>query len=128
MKKIWSALVCACLALTGCGAKEVPIEKVEMNQLVPDELPSHEEMAQNALDLAAAAQDSLAQMKKAAAEKGEKAQALAEEVCGKVEARVGELAGLDYLPMTEEEIGSYMQEIGGIITTLREARDAIEEL
>lgn len=132
MKKICTMLMCACLMLTGCAANAgyTGKDEAELNRLIPDEAPTHEDMVRGALDLCAAAQDSYARMTEAASRDGadEKGVQEAEKVRETYGKRLTELAKLDYDAMRNEEIIQYMEEVSNIITAIREVRDIFNGL
>lgn len=141
MRKLWSVLLCACLALTGCGrdAVEAKEEKApvdgsmagrdyEHRPIGPVREPTHENYVRDVGNLLASARDSLARMEEEAAAKGAAAEPIAREAREKCEKRLSELAATDLNAQPDESLMSYMLEISNIITTLREARDAIDAL
>ena len=129
---ITAALLCVCLVLTGCawGGKNTVTIEVENNRLVPDEEPTHEEVVAHMENLCAAAMDSLARMKEAAAADGADKRGVqaAGRAARKYEPRLAELAAMDYGSMSDEEIVAYMEEISQIIADFREARDILSGL
>lgn len=139
MRRLWSVLLCVCLALTGCagagrqGGGEAQPERTngssyELLPIAPVREETHERYVQDARDLLASSQDSLARMNEAASEKGARAEQLARAAREKCEQRLEELAASDLSAMSDDALKGLLLEISGIITTLREARDAIADL
>lgn len=135
MKRIWSAALCACMLLTGCSGTQasnepVPVEETEikLRPMGPVTDPTHADLVQNARDLCAAVQDSRDRMLEEAQAKGDAEVQIAQKACEEHDARLQELAGLDYDALSDEEIYPYIEEISDLITAFREARDAIAGL
>ena len=127
MLKLWSLLLCACLTLTACLAVEsrTGSEEVEFNRLTPEGERTHEEIVSGMREICASARDSFDRMLADAQGKGEREAQAAREVRDQYARRLDELEALDYDAMADAEIYGYMEEISGILTAIREARDVI---
>ena len=125
--RIWSVLLCACLALTARvrGSEIEDHGSLEFIPVVPEGERTHEERVNGTRDLVASARDSYDRMRESAQEEHIEA---VEEIRLRYEERLSELAQLDYDAMTDREIMFHMEEVSGIITAIREVRDAIAGL
>lgn len=123
------ALLCGCSA-SGASQKNDVIEYSSAESIQPASpsvTPTLEELAEDTATLLKSAQDSYNTMnenaeKETASQDGVKA---AEAVSQKYKSRLDELEEADLSTYSYEELQELQQEISGIITAIREARDLL---
>lgn len=140
MKILWILPLCLCLAITAYGNLGNTKKKLELTgmssieetysirPLGPVREPTHENLVQDTHSLLVSAQDSFERMNAAASEKGEVAVSIAQNARKACEQRLGELVEMDLDALSNEELLDLMLELSDTLTTLREARDAIDDL
>lgn len=140
MKKYGIALLAALVALTVAGCASAAAASVQSSSSAPAESksveslpvgPQSEDTLENWLDTASDLVESVQDSYDAMLEESGKSDAVsegvaaAEKVREELSARIEELAGIDLSALTMEELQALAEEMSGMLTTIREARDQL---